>query len=280
MRICSGGVGANIAVALAKLGAETRLTGAIGDDSWGNLVIREMTEKGVNLNLLQIKKGELTGFMFIFVDKEGERTILGYRGANKRFRATREVLEVASRASHVHVSGYSLMDSEEFPHAFSLLKTAKKFGRTTSVDIEGIAFQGKAKVLQLKGLINYCFSNETEAKALCGKFDNKRFESFRKELGAEVFVVKTGKEGCLVLWDCGIELVSAMKIKVKDTTGAGDAFNAGFLFGISKGLSPSSACRLGNAVAGYKCEGEGAQHLPSIEQLVKRWPELKSMLLK
>jgi len=278
VEVCGGGVGANMAVALARLNAEVRLTGAVGKDPWGDFIFKEMRREGINLTLVQVRENELTGFMFIFVDKEGERTILGSRGANKNFRATDEVLEAVSEVSHVHVSGYSLMDPEEFPHAVSLLRTAKKSDVTTSVDMEGIAFQRKENILQLKGLMDYCTLNEIEAESLCKEFDNKGIEDIRRRLDAEIFVVKRGKRGCLVIWDDGRRLIPAKRVKVEDTTGAGDAFNAGFLFGISKGLSPIEACELGNAVAGYKCEGKGAWHLPRLKQLVERWPDLRSFL--
>jgi len=278
VEICRGGVGANIAVALARLNAEVKLAGAIGGDPWGDYVLKEMREEGVDLTLVQVRENELTGFMFIFVDKEGKRTILGSRGANKKFQATNEVLKAVSDVSHVHVSGYSLMDPEEFPHAISLLKIARKSGVSTSVDMKGIAFRGRAKILQLKGLINYCTSNEIEARSLCREFDKKEFEDLRKRLEADILVVKMGKRGCLVVWDDGTELIPAKKVDVEDTTGAGDAFNAGFLFGISKGHNPPEACELGNAVAGYKCEGKGGRHLPKLKQLVERWPDLRPLL--
>ncbi len=278
VKISGGGVGANIAVALARLNAEVKLAGAVGRDPWGDFVLEEIKREGVDSSLIQVKEDNKTGFMLIFVDKEGERTILGSRGANKKFQATKEVLKAASEASLVHVSGYSLMDPEEFPHAISILRTAKNSGVPTSLDIEGIAFQGMEKVLKLSGLITYCLSNEMEAKSLCRGYGNKELENLRSVLGAEILVVKAGKDGCLVVWEEGIRLVPAMKVKVLDTTGAGDAFNAGFLLGISRGLGPLDACKLGNALAGYKCEGEGARFLPTLNKLIRRWPDLKDIL--
>jgi ribokinase len=278
VKISGGGVGANIAVALARLNAKVKLAGAIGLDPWGRFVLKEIKRERVDPSLIQVIEGEHTGFMFIFVDKKGERTILGSRGANKKFQATKQVLDAISEVSHVHVSGYSLMDQDEFDHAILLLRRAKDLGVPTSVDIEGIAFQGMKKVLRLKGLVDYFMGNEVETTFLYQKLENKGVEKLREELDAKIFVIKAGKRGCKVIWDAGIESVQAMKVKAVDTTGAGDAFNAGFLLGISRGLRPLDACRLGNALAGYKCEGEGARHLPSRDQLVRRWPDLRSIL--
>ncbi|HIE22869.1 MAG TPA: carbohydrate kinase family protein [Candidatus Korarchaeota archaeon] len=117
--------------------------------------------------------------------------------------------------------------------------------------------------------------NEIETRSLCQKYKNEVIEKLRKELGAMAFVVKAGEKGCRAIWNGGIELILSKKVKVVDTTGAGDAYNAGFLFGISNGLKPSDACRLGNALVRYKCEGEGARYLPTLDQLISRWSDLR-----
>ncbi|OYT68082.1 MAG: hypothetical protein B6U65_00580 [Candidatus Wolframiiraptor sp. EX4484-121] len=276
-----GGVGGNRAAALARLGLSVALIGAVGGDEFGKEALKELKEYGVDIDHVKVLRDQLTGLMIVAVDREAERTIIGSRESNSKLRIGEEDLRLVEGAKHLHVAGYQMLN-EKSEDILRIIKHARKLGVSTSMDVEGVADLNHETVKRLKGILTYVMGNEDEAKALVGveESEEKLAEKLLQEFKADVAVVKLGEKGCAVADRRQSALVPGFKVDVVDTTGAGDAFNAGFIYGTLKGLSPVEAARLANAVGAYKCTKLGAKNYPTIDELVRRFPSLKGLRFK
>ena len=140
-----GGSAANTAVALAHMGLATRLIARVGSDPWGARAERFLASEGVDLACLQRDPTVMTGLMYIIVTPDGERTILGHRGANM-FTNPAEIDEEQIRSARLfHLSGYSLLIEPQRSAALLALRIARRHGLTISVD-PGTTIPGTANV--------------------------------------------------------------------------------------------------------------------------------------
>lgn len=277
---CHGGVGGNIATTLSKLGLKTLLLGAVGDDVPGLEAVEELRKNRVDVSRIRIVEYTPTGLMIIIVDKDGERTMIGNRGANSELKIEEEDFQILRETSHLHVSGYLFLNRDSGEGVLRLLSHARRINVTTSIDIEGVAEYNPMLLEKLRGLFDYVMVGEREAKrfTLQDKEDKLVDELFNK-LEARVVAVKLGGRGCIVASLEESLHIPPLQVKALDTTGAGDAFNAGFLYGLIRNLSIEEAGILGNAVGGYKCLGIGARHLPTLQDIKDTFPEIKRISL-
>ena len=272
-----GGVGGNIASALARLGVRVGLMGAVGRDVFGERALKALRAVGVDTSRVIVLEDH-TGLMSVAVDRRGERAIVGSRGANASRELGEEDLEYVSEARHLHVSGYQMLNRDGGSSALRLLKYARDAGLTVSMDMEGAAFLSRVGE-NLRGLLTHVFANRWEAEGFTGTGDEAEMAGrLRMELESDVAVVKLGERGCVVDWGEGARHVPAFKVRVVDSTGAGDAFNAGFIYGILKGLKPHESALIGNAMGAYKCSGFGARHHPTPEELSQMFPEVSKLI--
>ena len=272
-----GGAAANVAVALSRLGVHVGFIGAIGADVIGRIVKEDLEVEGVDTGLLQVLKEDYTGLAIIAVTG-GERTMLGYRGANRRLHPEFINPKYFEKSRLLFISGYSLLEEPQKSAALKALDIARKRGSLIAVDIsEPLAVMGVRKVGEMLGRIDYAFMNEREATLLAGE----NMKELTRRL-AEVAVVKKGSAGAELFYSELYAEAPAFKIEVVDTTGAGDAFDAGFIYGVLRGLEIDECLFLANAVAAWKCRGRGSRHLPTLEELKRFLKEngLKKLALK
>ena len=272
-----GGAAANVAVALSRLGVHVGFVGTIGADVVGRVVKEDLEVEGVDTGLLQVVEGDYTGLAIIVVT-EGERTMLGYRGANRKLQPEFVNPKYFENTRLLFISGYSLLEEPQKSATLKALNIARRQGSLIAVDIsEPLAVMGIGKVYELLGRIDYAFMNEREAKLLAGGDTRELTRRL-----AEVAVVKKGGAGAELFHSKLHAEAPAFKIEVVDTTGAGDAFDAGFIYGVLRGLKMNECLFLANAVAAWKCRGRGSRHLPTLEELKRflRESGLKDLALK
>jgi sugar/nucleoside kinase (ribokinase family) len=232
-----GGQAANVAAWARWLGADARLIARRTDDSAGRLIADELQRRGVELSG-PLAAGERTGTVVALVEPGGKRTLASDRGAAGELGPADVDEGMVAGADVLHVAGYTLMREPGAEAALRLAGAARRYGARVTVDLStahGIAELGResmrARVAALAP--DVVFANEAEAAA------------FGDPIG-DVWVVKRGARGCTV--EHGGEVVEHDGIlvdRVRDTTGAGDAFAAGFL--LERDLS--EAARRGQAVA-------------------------------
>jgi len=274
-----GGVGRNIAIALSRLGLRTVLISAVGNDDISVELLRELKENGVDVSRIRIVEGMFTGTIIVIVDEEGERTMIGHRGANAELKIEEEDLQVIEKTRHLHVSGYMLLNKHFEERIIELLKHVKQCGITTSIDIEGVAEHKPTLVENLKGCFDYVMTDENEARKSTRE-DNPSLmgEILLRKIKAKVVVLKMGARGCFVTTLEESFHIPSFQVNVVDTTGAGDVFNAGFMYGVVRNLGLRKAALLANAMGAYKCMWFGVRKIPSLEDLSDFFPELKELV--
>lgn len=244
-----GGSAANTACWLAASGVPVVLIGRVGDDGPGRTAQAKLRDAGVQL-AVSVDRHTPTGTCLVLSSESGERTMVPDAGANATLQPTDVPADLFVAGSHLHVSGYALLSPSARPAALAAMALARERGMTTSVDAASSALI-QAVGLQMLTWIGQptpLFANAEEAQALSGHldaYDAARALSFH----CGQCVVKLGAEGAL--WaDRGVATtVPAAPAHVADTTGAGDAFAAGFLAARLGGIEPLLAIRLAHSYA-------------------------------
>ena len=248
LQLLSGGCAANTAAVLAKLGAEVRLAALIGRDTLGDALLADLQTAGVRLDAVVRQADVPTSAAIVLVAATGQRSFFYRTGGNERL-ANRHVNDAVLKSARiVHVGGaMKLLDLD----LTELMGRAKSFGCTTSLDTDWDINGRWMKKLDgaLHG-IDYLMTNDEEAAMLTGKSNPREAAADLLLRGPKAVAVKRGERGALLATKDGMSEVPACRVEVFDTTCAGDAFAAGFLLGVSRGLPLEQSLRLGNAAGG------------------------------
>ena len=255
-----GGSAANTALMLASLGVETSLIARVGPDLWASRVVESLREAGVLIDSLQFDAVAMTGLMYIIVTPGGERTILGYRGANAATDPG-QISETDIQAAKLfHLSGYALLVEPQRTAALQALEMATCSGLTVSLD-PGMS-GARAAVTELRSLlpsVNILSPNLAEAQRLSGLATPEDCAQALLDAGIQVVALKLGSNGCLVGTCDGLLWVPGFAVEPRDSTGAGDSFAAGLIAGFLRGLDWAAAATLGNALGAMTTSCVGAE---------------------
>lgn len=251
--IFQGGKGANQAIALAKLDIPTLMLGKVGKDVLSDFALSSLQESGVDTTGIAKSQKNSTGSASIWVDAQGQNSIVIYPGANG------EVDEdFIIRHEKFFDDASWLLTQFEVPLKSILLalKFAKKYGLKTVMDPAPVKKIGNDDIW---GLVDYLLPNEIELRELTYTDDVLKGIHILKYRGVKEVIVKLGKQGA-VYEDKG-KLVAFPATPVGqrvDTTGAGDCFVAGFLYGMIQQGDISQAIKIANLTASYSIQKKGA----------------------
>ena len=269
---CAGGSAANLCVALARLGQDSRFIGRVGDDSLGRFLIDNFRKEKVNISQLQIDEKVGTGLQFIAITRDGERTMYGFRGANIYLSADEIDMGSVKNSRVLHISGYALLSDPQRKTTIKILKVARGAGALVSLDVGVLpATKVANRVHSILRSIDILFLGELEVSALVG---TKKPEKAAKDLlkfGPKIVALKLGRKGCFILTEMERVRSPAFPIKVVDTTGAGDAFDAGFLTGVIGEWGLKRTARFANALGSLSTTKIGAQSALPNRREVKRF---------
>lgn len=266
-----GGSAANTAIALARMGLEVCLIARVGSDPLASKALDNLREAGVAPSGLQRDPAVVTGLMYIIVTPDGERTILGHRGANV-FTDPNQIREQDIQdAKLFHLSGYALLANPQRSAALLGLEIARRHGLTVTLDPGMSVSQAVLdEVHALLPVVNIFMPNLTEAQQLTGQTRPEHCAQALLEAGAEVVALKLGGDGCLIGDREGFRHAPGFAVETRDTTGAGDTFAAGVIVGFLGGLDWCSAAILGNAMGAMAAARVGAGTLiPSAQEVLK-----------
>jgi len=248
-----GGKGANQAIALAKLDIPTLMLGKVGKDVLSDLALSSLQENGVDTNGISKSQKSSTGSASIWVNAQGQNSIIIYAGANG------EVDEDFIAQHEKLFDGASwLLTQFEVPLKSILLalKLAKKHGLKTVMDPAPVK---KFSNNHIWGLVDYLLPNEIELKELTHTEDVLKGIHILKSRGVKEIIVKLGKQGAVYEDEGKLLFFPAVPIEqVVDTTGAGDCFVAGFLHGMIQWGDITRAIKIGNLTASYSIQKKGA----------------------
>ncbi|MDQ3401966.1 MAG: sugar kinase [Actinomycetota bacterium] len=234
-----GGAGANTAAWLAHLGGDPMLVARVGDDTAGTEVLAELTASGVRC-AFAVDPVAPTCRVVVLVEESGQRTMLSDRGANAWLRGDDLDPALLSSARHLHLSGYVLLDESSRQAGLDVLAAARTAGISTSVDPQAAPMiHDRVAFLDAVHGVDLLLPNMDELAALTGSTDPESARALLDDVG--VVAVTDGAAGAYWVTRDVIEHVPAPEVDVVDSTGAGDAFDAGLLIAWLAGATPREA---------------------------------------
>jgi ribokinase len=235
------------------------LISRVGPDSLALKALNSLDEAGVMPSGLQRDPAAPTGLMYVVVTPDGERTILGHRGANVLTDPDQVREEEMRNARLFHLSGYALLAEPQRSAALLALEMACRYGLTVTLD-PGMSVPQAAldEMRALLPVIDLFLPNLPEAQALTGQDAPQACFRALADAGVRVVALKLGEDGCLVGGEEGFVHVPGFAVEARDTTGAGDFFAAGIIAGWLGGLDWHGAAVLGNAMGAMAAARVGA----------------------
>ncbi len=225
----------------ARLGLKAAFIGKCGADVFGRFMLEEMQKRGVNVeNVIQVPDG-VTG-LSVILNRGVDRAILTHPGLISALSAEDIPDALLRQARHLHVASYFLQDALR-PGLPRLFERARSLGLTTSLDTNYDPSETWSGVFDLLPLTNVFLPNEVEARSLTAA---ETVEEAANRLGVrvETAAIKLGKEGALGVSKGRKVRVQSIPVQVVDTVGAGDSFDAGFIYGYLNGWTLEKSLRL------------------------------------
>jgi ribokinase len=257
IRFRGGGSAANTAAWLAEAGADVALVARVGDDERGRAAVEELRRGGVDTHVA-VDSGRGTGTCLVLTEPDGERTMAPDAGANDALAEADLADDLLADAAHLHVAGYALLRDGSRPAARAAMERASTEGVSVSVDPSSSALLSSSFIDYAEGT-GLLLPNASEAHALTGDSDP---EAAARTLAARFgeVVVTLGPGGALWTDGDSVRRAAAVEVnEVADSTGAGDAFAAGFLHARTSGASTAEALAAGCGLAARAVAQAGAR---------------------
>ena len=252
----SGGSAGNTVAGVASLGGRAAYIGKVADDALGRVFADDLKTIGVAFSTPPLNGGEPTARSLVNVTPDGQRTMSTFLGAAVALTAADVDPALVKGAETVYLEGY-LFDPEGGRSAFGKAATlARDAGRRLALSLSDafVVDRHRAGLAAFLDEVDLVFANEVEALSLfeVASFDDaaSAMAAWAAQRPGRMAAVTRGADGSVVFTDGGHEAVAAAPVaSVIDTTGAGDQYAAGFLFGLARGKSPADCARLGGLAA-------------------------------
>jgi len=253
-----GGQVATAMVALSRWGIRTKYIGKVGDDELGAFSLNSLRQDGVDVSSVAIEPKTTSQFAMIIVDHaSGERTILWNRDKQLMYREGELRIEDVCSGKILHLDGHDIRA------AIQCARWAKEEGIPTVIDLDKL----EPLTSELIKKIDFIITSSTFPTLFTGISDREKalIEMQRQTPG---FLCATlGREGAVALVDGNILRVKGFRVDAVDTTGAGDVFHAGFIYGLLQNWEVREILRFANAVAALKCRDIGGRRgIPTLEE--------------
>lgn len=258
----AGGQTASAMVSLQRLGLKTAYAGRFGSDEDGRFGLRAIEYEGVNLDFTEVIDGADNQIAFIIIDsRSGERTIIWDRDERLSYRPDEAPLELAGRGRILH------LDAHDPPACAVMARAAHDADAIVTADIDNI-YEGLPELLPQ---IDVLITSAELPHRLTGISDERAsLVEMKARYGCAIVGTTLGARGALIY--CEGKFIESPAFEVpggcRDTTGAGDAFHGGFIYGMLSGEDLETCMKLGNAVAALKCRSLGGRAaLPTADEL-------------
>jgi sugar/nucleoside kinase (ribokinase family) len=258
----AGGQTATAMVALRRLGLNTAYAGRFGSDPEGQFGLETLKADGVNVDFAEVVEGARNQIAFITIDaRSGERTIVWDRDDRLAYKPQEAPVEFGSLGRVLH------LDAHDPPAGARLAKAARESGTIVSADIDNV-YEGLPELLPL---IDIMIGSKEFPHRVTGIADERQaLIELHARFGCAIVGMTIGAAGAVVY--CEGEFIESRGFVApggcKDTTGAGDAFHGGFLYGFLTGKDLETSLQFANAVAAMKCSALGARTaLPTKSEL-------------
>ncbi|MBX3243657.1 MAG: carbohydrate kinase family protein [Acidobacteria bacterium] len=258
----AGGEAATTMAGLQRLGLRTSYIGRFGDDDAGEFGMASLRDEGVDLSYAEKIEGAATQIAFIVIDdRNGERTVIWDRDPKLSYSADEAPLDAVKRSKVLHFTPHDV------EACIAMAKEAKEHGVIVSADIDNM-FEGAEELFSYIDI--FIASSDLPAKIFGPIDERKALLNLQDRFGSKLVGITLGRAGSLLL--CDGKFIETPGYAVpggcKDTTGAGDSYRVGLLYGLLTGSEIEEAAKMANAVAALKCRAVGARtSLPTKSEL-------------
>ncbi|UES59420.1 kinase (plasmid) [Roseibium aggregatum] len=259
IRLTVAGTAGGTVIDLAKLGLNCLAVGAVGDDEKADFVLSTLNRFKVDTSLMQRLEGVPTSATILNVRRNGDRPALHQRGASDHFDVPADMFDAVLAPSIIHLGGTGLLAKLDGEPSARLLAEAKKRGRTVTFDLLGANENTIDLLLPLLPHVDYFMPSIEEARLISGAGDIQEAGRFFLDRGVKQCVFTLGGDGVCFMDHKG-EFVRqpAFEISVVDTTGCGDAFDAGFITALHHKMDLKTALNFAQASAALVATGLGS----------------------
>lgn len=267
VQLAAGGSAANTAVWARRCGLATRFVGKIGNDSFGQLAVEELAAEGLAADWVR-SDAHLTGSVAVWIDQEGERSMVSGKGADHYLLPSELPLATLRSAAYLHLHGWSFFGDPPRSAARRAASVAREAGARVSFDpgsFQMISQLGVDRFLSYTTDLgaDAVFPNLEEGQVLSGEREPEAIGARLAELyGGALVVLKLDASGCYVHEAGEGAYFAAAPARLVDSTGAGDSFAGAFLAAWRGGGSAAEAARLANRVSAWVVERVGARPQP------------------
>lgn len=266
-----GGCAANTAVDLAKMGVASAVSGRVGADLFGRIVADMLREAHVDTAGLRAVEGEDTSQTLIVNVAGQDRRYIHTFGANAGFHAA----DIAAAGKILYVGGFLLMQELTGTELAQVFATARQRGSQTFLDV--VTPPGLDYLAQLRPVLPHTdvFKlNGDEARLITGESDTRRQGQILRELGAGTVIITLGGDGALLIGPEGVYRAGTYPVEFVDGSGGGDAFDAGYIYGMLRGMGVEDRLRYASAL-GASCvraigTTPGVFTRPECEEFIRR----------
>ena len=254
-----GGQVATALVALSRWGVKTKYIGKVGEDDLGNFSLHSIRQEGVEVSSVTTEPSATNQVAIILVEKStGERTILWNRDERLMYRKGELRKEEVCSGKILHLDGHDIQA------ALQCVRWAKKEGIPTMIDLDKV----ESLTSKLIQKIDFVITSSRFPMLYTGISDQRKALLELQKHTPGFLCATLGHEGAVALINGEFLLVKGFEVKALDTTGAGDVFHAGFIYGLLQNWEVAEILRFANAVAALKCRDLGGRKgIPSLEEV-------------
>lgn len=248
-----GGCAANAAVDLARMGVRATVLGRVGDDTFGRVVLDMLREQGVDVAGVRVSANADTSQTLIVNVAGQDRRFIHAFGANADFSAADIPLDLVRQCRVLYVGGYLVMPGLRQEELLPLFRQARDAGVRTVLDVV-VPGPGDhlGRLDRLLPLVDVFLPNSDEARLITGETDVLRQAEFFQKLGAGTTVITLGSGGAVLVGGGARLRAGVFPMPLVDASGGGDAFAAGYIYGLLQGLSAEDCLRVASAL-GASC---------------------------
>ncbi len=256
-----GGQVATAMVALSRWGVRTKYIGKVGEDDLGSFSLDSIRQEGVDVSSVIIEPNATNQFAMIIVDAiSGERTILWDRDQQLMYREGELRREDICSGKFLHLDGHDIQA------AIQCARWAKEEGIPTVIDMDKV----ESLTSELVREIDFVITSSRFPTLMTGISDREKALIELQKQTSGFLCATLGHEGVMALVDGEILHIEGVKVKAVDTTGAGDVFHAGFIYGLLQNWEVIEIVRFANAVAALKCRDLGGRKgIPTLEEITR-----------
>ena len=253
-----GGQVATAMVACSKWDLRTKYIGKVGENDLGMFSLKSIGEAGVDTSSVTVQRGATNQFAFILIDKDsGERTIIWHRDKKLLYKEGQLSREDVCKGKILHVDGHDIEAT------IKAIKWAQGEGIFTVIDADKV----EEKTPELIRDVDFLITSSTFGPKLTGIKDKVKALLALKRYNKGFLCATLGKEGAMAVLGDRIVYSKGFEVEAVDTTGAGDIFHAGFIYGLIRNWDALEILRFANAVSALKCTRVGGRSAPTLEEV-------------